>query len=236
MEFSANNTGMSVHEGHRDRLRNRYASIGLDGFEAHQILELLLFYAIPRRDTNELAHTLLQRFGSISGVFEAEISELENIPGMGRNSAILLSLVPSLCRRYMNDRWGDKPLLDSSVKAGEFAVSLFMGRKYEAFYALCLDNQNRLNYAALVHEGTINEAPVYPRLIVETALRHKASSVILAHNHPGGSLKPSGADIECTKRICTALEAISVHVIDHIIAAGDKYTSLAEKGVLPKSP
>jgi len=100
------------------------------------------------------------------------------------------------------------------------------------FYVLCLDSQNRVNYAALVHEGTINEAPVYPRLIVETALRHQANSVILAHNHPGGSLQPSKADIDVTKKIIAALEPISIKVMDHIIVAGDKYFSFAEKGLL----
>lgn len=97
---------------------------------------------------------------------------------------------------------------------------------------ICLDAQNRVNYAALVHEGTINEAPVYPRLIVETALRHQANSVILAHNHPGGSLQPSQADIEVTKRITAALEAISIGVVDHIIVAGERYVSFAEKGLI----
>ena len=103
-------------------------------------------------------------------------------------------------------------MLDSSAKAGKFITSLFVVKNYEAFYVCCLNSQNQLNYAALVHEGTINEAPVYPRLIVETALRYQASSVILAHNHPGGSLKPSTADIEVTNRICNALSTISITV------------------------
>jgi len=129
-------------------------------------------------------------------------------------------------------RWGEKPKLDSSSKAGDYAISLFAGRTYEAFYVLCLDSQNRVNYAALVQEGTITEAPVYPRLVVEAVLRHKASSVILAHNHPGGSMQPSRADIEVTGRIGSALEPISVKVVDHIIVAGDRYFSFKENGLL----
>lgn len=221
-----------VHEGHRMRLKERFLKEGLDSFEQHQVLELLLFFSIPRRDTNEIAHGLLNKYGSLSGVFEAEPKDLANTPGIGDNSALLLSLIPQLSRRYFNDKWRDKPELNSSTKAGEYAASLFSGRHYEAFYIICLDSQNRVNYAQLVHEGTINEAPVYPRVIVEAALRHKANSVILAHNHPGGTLNPSKADIEATNRIRTALEAISIKVVDHIIVCGGKYVSFAERGLL----
>jgi len=153
-------------------------------------------------------------------------------PGIGENSAFILSMIPSLARRYFKDKWGTKPVIDSSTTAGQYAVSLFAGRMYEAFYLICLDSQNRVNFPELIQEGTINESPVYPRLIVEAALRHQSNSVILAHNHPGGSMKPSQADIEVTDRIRIALEAISIHVIDHIIVAGDKYVSFAEKGLL----
>ena len=221
-----------MHEGHRKRLKMRFLKEGLDSFEPHQVLELLLFYSIPRKDTNELAHKLLERYGSLSGVFDADIKDIVKVPGIGENTAFLLNLIPHLARRYHNDKWGPKPELNSSTKAGNYAISLFAGRNYEAFFIICLDAQNRVNYSELVHEGTINEAPVYPRLLVEAAIRHKANSVILAHNHPGGTLTPSRADIEATKTICTALESISIKVIDHIIVCGDKYYSFAENGRL----
>lgn len=221
-----------MHSGHRKRLKKRFLEEGLDSFEPHQVLELILFFSIPRKDTNETAHKLLERFGSLSGVFEAGVKELTDVEGIGENSAFLISMIPQLSRRYLNDRWRDKPELNSSSKAGDYAVSLFAGRTYEVFYVICLDAQNRVNHAALVHEGTINEAPVYPRIIVETALRHKANSVILAHNHPGGSLNPSRGDIEATKVIKNALEAISIKVIDHIIVCGWEYVSFAERGLL----
>jgi len=221
-----------LHKGHRQRVKTRYLAEGLDAFEDHQVLEMLLFYCIPMRDTNELAHRMIREFGSLSGLFEADPEDICKRCGVSENTAILVSMVPSLARRYLKGKWGNKPVLNSSAKAGEYAVSLFAGRIYEAFFVICLDTQNRVNYAALVHEGTINEAPVYPRLIVETVLRHQANSVILAHNHPGGSLAPSNADIEITKKIAAAIEAISVKVIDHIIVAGDKYYSFAERGLL----
>lgn len=221
-----------LHEGHRQRVKARYLTEGLDAFADHQVLEMLLFYCIPMKDTNELAHKMIKEFGSLAGLFEADPKDICQRCGVSENTAILVSLVPSLARRYFKGKWGDKPVLDSSTKAGEYAISLFTGRTYEAFYVISLDARNRVNYAALVHEGTINEAPVYPRLIVETALRHQANSVILAHNHPGGSLQPSQADKEVTRRIAAALEAISIRVTDHVIVAGEKYYSFAEHGLL----
>ncbi|NLD48434.1 MAG: DNA repair protein RadC [Clostridiaceae bacterium] len=221
-----------MHEGHRKRLKERFLREGLDNFEQHQILELVLFFSIPRKDTNEIAHNLLLKYGSLSGVFEAEFKDLIDTPQIGENTAFLLTLIPDLARRYFNDKWRDKKELNSSTKAGEYAATLFTGRQYEALFVISLDAQNKVNYAELVHEGTINEAPVYPRMIVESALRHKANSVILAHNHPGGSLSPSRADIEATERIRAALEGISIKVVDHIIVCGNNFTSFAEKGLI----
>lgn len=221
-----------LHEGHRQRVKTRYLSEGLDAFEDHQVLEMLLFFCIPMKDTNELAHKMIREFGTLAGLFESDPRDIGKRCGVSENTSILVSLIPSLARRYFKGKWGDKPVMSSSSKAGEYATSLFAGRTYEAFFVICLDSQNRVNYAALVHEGTINEAPVYPRLIVEAALRHQANSIILAHNHPGGSLQPSNADIEVTKKIAAAVEAISIKVVDHIIVAGDKYYSFAEKGLM----
>ncbi len=224
--------GDRMHEGHRSRLRKRFLEEGLDHFEDHEIIELLLSYALPRKDTNPIAHELMNKYGSLSGVLEADPKELRNSKGLGAYSAILLTLIPNLTRRYLKDKWGEKPTLNSSEKAGNYLVDLLAGRNYEVFYVLCLDNQNNLIYPALVHEGTINQAPVYPRIIVETALRHKANSVILAHNHPGGSLVPSKADIQATEKIKNALTAIEIAVLDHIIVGNDGYISLASKGIL----
>lgn len=224
----------NIHEGHREKLRRRFIEEGLNAFEDHQVLEMLLFYTIPRRDTNELAHRLIEKFGTLANLLDASPEIIEKEGKVNKNTAVFLSMIPQLARRYCLQKQGKKPVLDSSCKAGKFITSLFIGKNYEAFYVCCLNSQNQLNYAALVHEGTINEAPVYPRLIVETALRYQASSVILAHNHPGGSLRPSAADIEVTRRICDALNTISISVIDHMIAAGDNYFSFAENGLLQR--
>lgn len=222
----------NLHEGHREKMKQRFVEDGLNSFEDHQVLEMLLFYTVPRKDTNEMAHGLLDKFGTLESLFDASPEEIVKKGEVTRNTAVFLAMIPQLARRYMLLKQGKKPVLDSSAKAGQFITTLFIGKNYEAFYVCCLNSQNQLNYAALVHEGTINEAPVYPRLIVETALRYQASSVILAHNHPGGSLKPSGADIEVTRKICDAMKTISITVIDHMIAAGNSYFSFAENGLL----
>ena len=221
-----------LHQGHRQRVKKRYLNEGLDAFEDHQVLEMLLFYCIPMKDTNELSHKMIREFGSLAGLFEADPRDICRRCGVSENTAILISAIPSLARRYFKSKWGKKPVLNSSTIAGEYAISLFAGRTYEAFFVICLDSQNGVNNAVLVHEGTINEAPVYPRIIVETALRHQANSIILAHNQPGGSLQPSREDMEITRRISTALNAISIKVVDHIIVGGDKYMSFAERGLI----
>ncbi len=223
---------MHIHEGHRSRLRKRFIEEGLDNFQDHEIIEMLLSYAIPRKDTNPIAHELIKKYGSLSGLLEADQKELAKNKGVGEYSATLLTLIPSLARRYLNDKWGEKPVLKSTELAGEYLKNLFAGRTYEVFYVICLDAQNRVIYPALVHEGTINKAPVYSRIVVETAIRHKAHSIILSHNHPGGSLHPSKADVEVTKKISLALNAIDIPVLDHLIIASDQYISLSSLGLL----
>ena len=222
----------NIHAGHRERVRQRFMEEGLDSFEDHEVLEFLLNYCVRQKDTNALAHRMLKEYGTLHDLLEAHPRDIARRCKVSLNTATLISLCVPLARRYMSSKWGDKPVLNSSSMAGEYAVSLFAGRIYEAFYAICLDAQNRVNHAALVHEGTINEAHVYPRIIVETALRHKANSIILAHNHPGGSLKPSTADIDVTRKICAALKPISIRVVDHIIIAGESYLSFAEQGLM----
>lgn len=224
--------GESLHNGHRQRLKNRFLNEGLHNFEDHEILQLILFYAIPLKDTNELAHLLINKFGSLSRVVEADFKDLVNLDGISEHSAILLSMLPQFFRRYTADRRKERISIDSSKKAGDFACNLYYGIKYEVFYVICLDSKNKLLHYEIIHEGTINEAPIYPRLIVESALRHKAHSVILSHNHPGGTLEASQADIDATNKIISALKPIEIEVVDHIIVGGDKYTSFREQRII----
>lgn len=222
----------SLHDGHRKRLKKRFLDEGLKNFEDHEILQLILFYAIPIKDTNELAHILIDKYGSLSKVIEADPKDLVRIDGISEHSAILLNLLPQFYIRYKTDRGKEKTCLDSSKKAGEFIRNLYYGISYEVVYILCLDAQYNLIHYEILHEGTIDEALIYPRLAVESALRHKALSIILSHNHPGGTPVISQADIAATKKISNALNAIDIEIMDHVIIAGDRYISFKEQGVL----
>ncbi len=224
----------NLHAGHRARLRRRFLDEGLDAFEDHQVLELLLFFAIPRRDTNELAHLLLRRYGSFSAVLDADPVDFAQTEGVGEAAATLLSLVPALTRRYSMDRTRqERQTLNTSERAAEFLVPLMAGRSEEVFYIVCLDTQCRVIVPALVVEGLPDRAHIEPRQAVEVALRHKAHSVILAHNHPTGQAKPTTADHRATQTLVSAFGAIAIVVRDHIIVAGEDWYSFSRAGDMP---
>jgi DNA repair protein RadC len=222
-----------LHTGHRTRMRERYLNDGgLDSFADHQVLELLLYYCIPRRDTNEIAHKMINEFGSISTLVDAHPKEIIKRCKVSENTAILVSMVPKLAKRYFQSKWEKNTRLVSSQTAGQYLIDLFADRNNEAFYLLCLDAQRRLNYAALISEGTVDETAVYIRNMVQYALLHNAVSVVLSHNHPGGSVTASGSDIEATRQIIRTFEMLEISVLDHIVIAGNKYFSFAENGEL----
>ena len=222
----------SVHQGHRARMKERLRQEGLGSFADHQVLELLLFYAIPQRDTNELAHRLLRHFGTLSGVLGASYEQLQEVPGIGAHAASLISMMPELFRRYQKDRWENRVQITSLTELAEFACSLFVGVERETFHLICMDTQNRIIAAPRLAEGVVNEVRIYPRTMVELALRHNAKSVALTHNHPGGSLKPSAADIDLTRNAIRTLRPIDINVWDHIIVCGDQYYSFSKMGML----
>lgn len=215
------------HDGHRDRMKERYIKeLSFDSFEEHQVLEMLLFYAVPRRDTNDLAHRMIDEFGSLAGLFDADPLDVAKRCGVSRSTAVLVTMLPDLMKRYLLSKNGEKPVLGSVEQAGEHAASLFYGKDNENFYAICVNAQNKVIQQVKINEGTVCEVAVYPQKVAEAALRFKARSVILAHNHPGGSLTPSQEDIELTRSVEAALKAIGVKLNDHIIAAGGSFISL----------
>ncbi len=222
----------NLHEGHRDRVRERFIKDGLDGFEPHEVLQLLLFYVIPQKDTNVVGHRLITQFGSLAGVFEANTKDLLKVEGMTQRSAVLLSIMAPLARYYFNDKWKPRERIDSTRKAAEILMDFLVGYPTEVFCMMSLDAQNRMIHKEVLHVGTISEAPVYPRIVVEAALRHQATAVILCHNHPGGSIKISLSDKVSTDKIKVALDAISIKLLDHVIVAGDRYSSFLEEGLL----
>ena len=223
------------HSGHRQRLRKRLVREGIDHFEDHQVLELILFYAIPRGDTNRISHRLLREFGRLSAVFDARISDLVKVHGVGEQAATLLHAMPAIMRRYHSDRLQrDSPVLNSTEAVGRYLKPLMAGRTREVFYLLCLDSQLRLRYPARISQGTVKDAYVHPREVVEAALAHHSSAVILAHNHPSGRLSPSPADHRLTRLLVNALGLLDIDVLDHVIIADNQSYSFAEMGVLPR--
>ena len=222
-----------LHSGHRQRLKNRALEEGLDSFSAHEVLELLLFYSMPYKDTNELAHHLVNRFGNFWGVLNADYQDLLRVDGIGPNTASLLALMPEFFRRYQMDSYEERVCLSDVHQIGEYVVNLFIGQKNETFYMICLDILGRLNRAALIAQGTLSEVSLYPRAIMETALRYQSKNVILAHNHPGGNMRPSSDDIQLTAHIVSVLNGVGIKVLDHIIVHGKEYYSFVEKGVMP---
>lgn len=222
---------MSIHDGHRQRLKERFRNEGLDGFEEHQVLELLLFYAIPRQDTNLLAHELLNRFGSLSQVLDATPEELEKVPGIGSNAATFLALTTSVARYYLVNRAANTTILSDVDKCGAYLLPFFFGRRNETVFLLCLDAKCKVLCCKEVGEGSVNSAGVPIRRIVEIALGVNASAVVLAHNHPSGLAIPSGDDIQTTRRVAMALDAVDVELVDHIVVADDDFVSLVRSGL-----
>jgi DNA repair protein RadC len=217
------------HVNHRIRIRKRYREKGLGAFAEHEALELLLYYCYPRRDTNEIAHKMINAFGSLHNLMDAEVKDIMDRCGVSENVAVLVNLIPSLAALYLRTKWSQKIIINNEKVAGPYITSLFVDSTVESFYLLSLDAKFQLNHVSLIAEGTLNESAVYPREIVSEAIRHKACYVILAHNHPSGSMRPSQKDLDVTRKIIDGLGFIRIKVLDHIIVAGDKYYSFAAR-------
>lgn len=217
------------HAQHRKRMRKRVMEEGLGAFQPHEVLELLLFYGIPRGDVNELGHRLIDHFGSLANVLDASVQELMAVEGVGENTAVLLSTLPEVFSLYNKSRWGERPTLSNAMRAGAYCVNLFANQRIESMAVVCLDTQKKLLHARLLFRGTIDETPIYIRDIVEYALQQKAHSVIISHNHPSGVLRPSAQDRERTEEIRVALSTLGIAVEDHIIVAGDSFLSLRQE-------
>lgn len=224
---------MGIHDGHREKMRRRFLETGLAGFADHEALEFLLFYAIPRRDTNALAHQLLERYGSLEMVLSAPVEDLQKVEGMGESAALLLRLVPMLTER--SRRKEDAPvILNSTERAGNYMLCRFDGKKNELVYELCLDRKGKLLASKLLTEGDVNGAELNIRKLVGNALLTNASAVILSHNHPSGVALPSGEDFATTDRVRTALESVGVQLVDHIIVADGDFVSMRDSGYFTK--
>ncbi len=219
---------MSIHDGHRERLRERFRREGLDNFNELYVLELLLFYCIPRVDTNPLAHRLLDHFGSLTGVLDASPQELEKVTGVSQSTSTFLSLITQVGRYYQVKRSEPGEILRTIEQCGNYLVPYFFGRENETVFMLCLDAKCKVLCCKKVGEGSVNSANIPIRRVVELALGANATTVVLAHNHPSGLAIPSADDVQTTHRVAAALEAVEITLADHIVVSRDDFVSIVQ--------
>ncbi len=223
----------NIHKDHRHRMREKFVLALEEGnvdnvFQDHELLEILLYTAIPRKNTNDIAHYLIDEFGSIGGIVDADKEQLEKVFGMGENAAVLVKLVSTLAKRYINDVNDIKNTRLTPLNISSYIKNLFYGHTNEIAYLLFLDKDCVVRKIKRLASGTVNATPIYPREVVKLAVNERYPYVILAHNHPNSNSMPSAADMEMTKIIDKALSFVEVRLVDHVIVANDKVTSLAK--------
>ena len=225
---------MSIHSGHRQRMKMEYLARGLEGMPEHKVLELLLFYAIPQGDVNGLAHALIDRFGSLAGVLDAPVGELMKVPGVGEHTAILLNLVPALGGRYLASRSSMEPddILRTTGAVRRVLAPYFFGARNEMFFLLGMDAKLKLLGVRRISEGSVNSIVLTGRKVAEHALSLNASAVVLAHNHPSGIAAPSAEDKATTARLKRLLSEMDIELRDHMIFVDDDMVSMRESGLL----
>lgn len=221
------------HAGHRQRLKDRFIKEGgLEHFALHNVLEILLFFGIPQKDTNGIAHELIQTFGGFSQVFLADVEQLAAVKGMTRNAAILIKLVPEVYRKFLDASKEKEEILDTADKIKEYLIPKFTGRSEEIVYLLCMNNTCKLLRADMISKGNRSMAHVDLRKVLEIVLQCGAVSIVLAHNHPHGAARPSEQDIETTRRMQKVLSQLNIEFLDHFVVAGDEAVSMMEFGHL----
>jgi DNA repair protein RadC len=220
------------HLGHRDRLKDRFERAGIAGLQDYEVLELLLFYALPRKDVKPLAKVLLKRFGSLKGVLDAGNEALEGVPGIGRQAVLFFRLVRDLGSLYLQQRAEEKEQISSTKELIDYCLSSMGGLKDEHFAVIYLNARNKIIRVETIQEGIVNQAVVYPRKVLEKALTHKASAIILVHNHPSGHVRPSDADIRLTRVLQDAARVMDIVLHDHLIVGENRFFSFREEGIL----
>jgi DNA repair protein RadC len=220
------------YKGHRARLKKRYLASGIDALHDYEVLELLLFYAIPRKDTKASAKDLLKKFGSLKKLMDADPKEIEALSGIGSQASLLIRLIKDLGTLYLQEKAMETTQISSTKALLDYCMASMGGLKDERFNVIYLNAQNRIIKTEVIQEGIVNQAVVYPRKILEIALKHKASAIILVHNHPSGNLKPSEADIRLTKALQDTARVLDILIHDHIIVGENRYFSFREEGLM----
>lgn len=219
--------------GHRQRLRERFRKNGIAGMHDYEVLELLLTYALPRKDVKPIAKELIQALGSFAAVFDASPTDLEKIKYIGPISSTLICLVKEICSLYLGDKVKEKDVLSSPQAVLNFARAKLAGLPLEAFLVIFLNNKNKVLHYKIIHEGTIDRALIYPRRLIEEALACHATGIILVHNHPSGDPEPSWEDKQLTRSLVEAARTIDLRILDHLIVSREGYCSFLERGLLP---
>lgn len=220
------------HHGHRRRLRGKFLNGGPAALHDYELLELLLFHAVPRKDTKPLAKALLARFGGVAAVLDATVDELRAVKGISPCSATLIKLVKELGTAGLSDRLQEAEALGSPQAVLAFARAKLAGQPYEQFLEIFLNAKNRVTGFQVIHEGTVDHAVIYPRRILEAALSRRASGLILVHNHPSGDPQPSPEDRRLTSSLAEAARSLDIRVLDHIIIGKNGHFSFAEQRLL----
>ncbi|MCL2611225.1 MAG: DNA repair protein RadC [Defluviitaleaceae bacterium] len=224
---------MSIHKGHRDRMKEKYLKVGINCFVDHELLEVLLYYCYPRVDTNRIAHEILDEYKSLTALFQSDPEDIIRRTGVTKNVAVYISLISQTAERFLQDKWKQEyKVIDSNKIASDFLFALFLTKANECFFMLLLDAKNNIIAAPLVQEGTIDRVHFYFRNVLELIFKYRAVSVILAHNHPSGNLRPSKEDILITREFLKNLKIIDVTLMDHIIVTGNQSYSFEAAGLL----
>ena len=219
----------TIHEGHRQRLKKTFLENGLKAFNPHTILELLLFYAVPRQDTNVIAHKLINQFKTLSGVFNAPYEQLIKVKGLGENGATLIKLVPQLLSVYSVDMNSNQPMDDIKMICNYF-YGCYIGVKTEQLRVCCLDDSLNVVSCVVIQDGGVNAVPINVRKIIETTYHSNCSLIIIAHNHPNGQALPSDADIKVTRQLYHTLKSVGIRLLDHIIVGPNDALSMKDTG------
>jgi DNA repair protein RadC len=220
--------------GHRSRLLSRFEETGIESLADYEIVELVLSFVIPRKDTKAIAKELLKRYKTIGALLNAETAELLEIKGVGRRASLLFRLFRDVTSHCLAEKYVKRPLVLHRGDVEEYLRFNFGFKGEEYVVVLFLDNGNNIIGTEIVCEGTVNQCVVYPRAIIEKALRHKAAAIIVAHNHPGGGTTPSEADWTITERLAGVCKQLEIPLLDHVIVSREKTVSLREHARWPK--
>lgn len=223
---------MGIHDGHRKRVKEKFIEFGLDSFSDVEVLEFLLFFAVPRKDTNEIAHHLLNQFGSLHGVFNASYYELLEVPGITVNSAILITFISRLQRKIEISKTKSIRIIKNSKDSSAYLIPRFKNEQEEVMLLLCLDAKRSVICCKELGRGTAVSVDIDCRKVAETALKVNAVTAIIAHNHPGGKLYPSVEDDSLTQILYKALRNVEIKLEDHLIIVDDEYVSYADAGAM----